>query len=159
MANTSSGAPYPTGTDKVIDGDNAIRALAETLDKGPSAGTGKWVGAGATIQSGWAIVAQYPLQYRRWQGWVEFSGALFRTAWDGSQVNILASTDFAPSNMNTAIIGAVIIPVQLGTSGSHMANRSGSLSVTSTGLVVASAAATPTGAQMMNFDSVRWRVA
>lgn len=26
------GLPYPTGTDKVVDGDNAIRALAEAVD-------------------------------------------------------------------------------------------------------------------------------
>lgn len=29
MATTSRGAPYPVGTDKVRDGDNAIQALAE----------------------------------------------------------------------------------------------------------------------------------
>lgn len=33
MANTTGGLPYPVGTDFVVDGDNAIRALAEALDR------------------------------------------------------------------------------------------------------------------------------
>lgn len=32
MANTTNGLPFPVGTDKVVDGDNAIRALAEAVD-------------------------------------------------------------------------------------------------------------------------------
>lgn len=32
MANTTGGLPYPVGTDFVVDGDNAIRALAESTD-------------------------------------------------------------------------------------------------------------------------------
>ena len=32
MATTPGGLPYPVGTDKVVDGDNAIRALAEALE-------------------------------------------------------------------------------------------------------------------------------
>ena len=32
MAGSINGLPYPTGTDKVVDGDNAIRALAEAID-------------------------------------------------------------------------------------------------------------------------------
>lgn len=32
MALTTNGLPYPVGTDLVVDGDDAIRALAEALD-------------------------------------------------------------------------------------------------------------------------------
>ena len=32
MANTAGGLPYPVGTDFVVDGDNAMRALAEASD-------------------------------------------------------------------------------------------------------------------------------
>lgn len=32
MANTPKGYPYPVGTDRVMDGDDAIRALAEAVD-------------------------------------------------------------------------------------------------------------------------------
>lgn len=31
-ANTAKGYPYPVGTDRVMDGDDAIKALAETVD-------------------------------------------------------------------------------------------------------------------------------
>lgn len=31
-ANTAKGYPYPQGTDRVMDGDNAIQALAEAVD-------------------------------------------------------------------------------------------------------------------------------
>lgn len=32
MASTSKGFPYPLGTDRVMDGDNAIQALAQKID-------------------------------------------------------------------------------------------------------------------------------
>lgn len=32
MANTARGWPYPVGTDLVVDGDNAIKALADKID-------------------------------------------------------------------------------------------------------------------------------
>jgi hypothetical protein len=32
MATTAGGLPYPIGTDKVVDGDDAIKALAERVD-------------------------------------------------------------------------------------------------------------------------------
>jgi hypothetical protein len=32
MATTTNGLPYPVGTDKVVDGDDAIRSLAESVD-------------------------------------------------------------------------------------------------------------------------------
>lgn len=32
MANTPKGFPYPVGTDRVMDGDDAIRALATAVD-------------------------------------------------------------------------------------------------------------------------------
>lgn len=32
MATTTWGLPYPVGTDKVVDGDNAIKALAEAVE-------------------------------------------------------------------------------------------------------------------------------
>ena len=32
MANTPKGIPYPIGTDRVMDGDNAMQAIAEKVD-------------------------------------------------------------------------------------------------------------------------------
>lgn len=37
MATTVGGLPYPVGTDKVVDGDDAIKALAEAVDARPYA--------------------------------------------------------------------------------------------------------------------------
>lgn len=51
MANTSHGLPYPLGTDRVMDGDNVIRALAEALDPAPV----DLVAAGLTPAAGWTI--------------------------------------------------------------------------------------------------------
>ena len=69
---TASALPYPTGTDRVMDGDNAIQALAEALT--PSA----W----ATIPpaSGIIVMAQRPFEYRtHGDGTVEIRGGLQRT--------------------------------------------------------------------------------
>lgn len=47
---TAHGLPYPVGTDRVMDGDNAIRALAEALD--PAAATTPLAAAaGWTVQT------------------------------------------------------------------------------------------------------------
>ena len=49
-----SALPYPTGTDRVADGDNAIQALATALDEAAasSAGAGIVPGASVTIGAG-----------------------------------------------------------------------------------------------------------
>lgn len=50
MATTALGFPYPLGTDRVMDGDDAIRALAEAVDSKlgvTAAGAGVIVGTGA----------------------------------------------------------------------------------------------------------------
>lgn len=51
---TTHGLPYPIGTDRVMDGDNAMQALAEAVDAAVWAGTGApgppgvWVNVAAT---------------------------------------------------------------------------------------------------------------
>lgn len=56
MALTPGGLPYPVGTDKVVDGDDAIKALAIAVDTRPYAmgylGTSVTVAAGAPYQIG-----------------------------------------------------------------------------------------------------------
>jgi hypothetical protein len=39
MALTARGYPYPVGTDRVMDGDNAIKALADKVDQRLNGGT------------------------------------------------------------------------------------------------------------------------
>lgn len=61
MATTQNGLPYPVGTDKVVDGDNAIKALAEALN-----GLGKGWNAyrGSTDQfppNSWISVLDYTI--------------------------------------------------------------------------------------------------
>lgn len=48
MANTSTGLPYPVGTDKVVDGDNQIKALADALTLQLPQGKLKFFNAAAT---------------------------------------------------------------------------------------------------------------
>lgn len=59
MANTPGGLPYPIGTDRVVDGDNAIRALAEAVEARigikqsvPSVPAAGWSGVGSLIARG-----------------------------------------------------------------------------------------------------------
>ena len=74
MGNTPiSNLPYPEGTDRVMDGDNAIKALATALD-GQTNG-GPWtamspLGSGWTPQGGTYI----PPQYRRVGDMVQVRG-------------------------------------------------------------------------------------
>ena len=58
MAGTTPkyGFPYPTGTDRVMDGDNAIQALAESVEG--QIGKAKWGAATVTTDaSGNAVIA------------------------------------------------------------------------------------------------------
>lgn len=53
MANTPlTNLPYPIGTDKVINGDNAIKALADALDGNATMGTAAAVTLGALVTGG-----------------------------------------------------------------------------------------------------------
>lgn len=53
---TTHGFPYPVGTDRVMDGDNAIQALAQEIDDqlygaagGATDGPGMWLAATGTV--------------------------------------------------------------------------------------------------------------
>lgn len=70
---TTHGLPYPTGTDRVMDGDNAMQSLAEAVDTKALSDTG-WVNLaldGTIFQA----VGGYPLQYRKVNSRVEIHGA------------------------------------------------------------------------------------
>lgn len=73
--------PYPVGTDRVADGDNAIQALAEKVDAQLSRNMGAPVaGAYTTIApaSGWAGNGGYLLLR---SGWVEIRLDVTRASW------------------------------------------------------------------------------
>ena len=52
MGTTAGGLPYPDGTAKVVDGDNAMKALAEAVDRNPYSALARAVGI--TYNSGWS---------------------------------------------------------------------------------------------------------
>lgn len=56
---TEHGLPYPVGTDRVMDGDNAIQALAEAIDTAMLSDTGQVTAAAAgfTILPGFNTLA------------------------------------------------------------------------------------------------------
>lgn len=66
MALTPGGLPYPLGTDKVVDGDNAIRALAEATEARigikskttlvPLAGWSSGAPCTLFVRGGWAML-------------------------------------------------------------------------------------------------------
>ena len=67
---TTHGFPFPVGTDRVMDGDNAIQALAQFCDDYLVGTTGLitdtgWVPLAITTPANWAVVSGYPLQYRQ----------------------------------------------------------------------------------------------
>jgi hypothetical protein len=66
---TTHGFPYPVGTDRVMDGDNAMQALAQYTDdyflgsSGILTDTG-WIPLTITTPANWAAVSGYDLRYR-----------------------------------------------------------------------------------------------
>jgi hypothetical protein len=63
MATTANGLPYPVGTDKVVNGDDAIKALADALQA--RGGGFSWVAAKVSVttsSTGIAIVS-FPVPF------------------------------------------------------------------------------------------------
>lgn len=78
MALTSGGLPYPVGTDKVVDGDDAIKALALALD--PRVDDTGWINTGLAWSSGVgpgsATGGWQPAKYRRIGKYVRLNGTV-----------------------------------------------------------------------------------
>ena len=99
---TTHGFPYPVGTDRVMDGDNAIQALAEYTDDfltappdGLAYDTG-WLPM--TLLTGYTAYAGYPLVARRIGTRVSLRGAVQWTS--GTVINPICTVppDMRPSN-------------------------------------------------------------
>lgn len=81
MAGTIGGLPYPTGTDKVVDGDDAIRALATAVDRNPLAAAYAANRVLVPFAAGWADVsAGNPLAVFAASGWVTLDGRVIRNS-------------------------------------------------------------------------------
>lgn len=57
MANTAKGYPYPVGTDRVMDGDDAIKALAEAIEA--DANVSRATTVGHSLTGGAATAVQW----------------------------------------------------------------------------------------------------
>lgn len=66
MANTPNGFPYPLGTDRVMDGDDAIHALASSVDARFDVLRGKITRGvvGVVPNNVWTFVAGYTWDYQ-----------------------------------------------------------------------------------------------
>jgi hypothetical protein len=78
VGTTTNGLPYPEGSDRVADGDNAIRALAEAVDKkavyGVDTGFISLASAGFVVaSSNWASLSG---TCRRRNGFVAIAGSI-----------------------------------------------------------------------------------
>lgn len=71
MGSTSLGFPYPEGTDLVIEGDNAIRALAQALNDALKPAWGIADAAGSSGQSG--VSSSTPASFATPSGTGEFT--------------------------------------------------------------------------------------
>lgn len=94
MATTPNGLPYPVGTDRVMDGDDAIRALALGVDNGTEVTTNITL-----LAAGGSGVATF----RRRNGWIEIvlntTGANVPT---GSGGALIAAAGAIPANQRPA---------------------------------------------------------
>ena len=93
MATTASGLPYPVGTDRVMDGDDAIKALAEALT--PSAWTVLPLASGILVNAG-----RTPRLRSYGDGTVEMVGQIVRQG----------GSDFGTGSMTVATVPAGFLP-------------------------------------------------
>ena len=89
---TTHGLPYPLGSDRVADGDDSIKALAEAVD------TGLWPAAeqAVTMSPGYGpFGGSYPAPHANalfGGGWVKLGGMFTRA---GSTLSVAANTPYS----------------------------------------------------------------
>lgn len=89
MSGTVNGLPYPTGTDKLRDGDNAIQALAEAIGPRLSAG---WSGEfNVSTNSDANVTGTFPNMGGATYVWAQPTNA-GRPPGGGLQMNLISST-------------------------------------------------------------------
>lgn len=99
MANTGApwNLPYPIGTDRVMDGDNAIQALSDRID---ALFDNTWVrsnvppsSSSVSLGAGWGGLVQYGIR----GGWVWLYMAPTKSSWAGYEVIATLPTEARPS--------------------------------------------------------------
>lgn len=155
-AMTTAGVPLFTTC--TVAGVVQIKVGASWVAASSFAAPPAWTAIGSILLSPWQILAQYPLYYRTWAGYVEFAGSVWQAGWAGAGANIMANAIFVPVGVQSANYqGALSIPLTMVDSG--LTNqRDCTISVVQNGTVVIRAASTPVAATIVNFDNIRWRV-
>lgn len=133
MAGVIGGLPYPTGADKVAEGDNAIQALATAVAKNPAA-------LAANVQtiapaSGWTAIGS-GIRYIVINGWVWIYGRAQRATGSNAAV---ANVPTAAQPVETFRIPATVTGVSIAI-GSQITVDTGN---TAGALIVAFATAYP----------------
>ena len=163
---TTHGAPFPIGTDRVMDGDNAIQALAEWVDAAlwtnpdPDAlAPGVWKAAGSVICTDGTLAAQpgttvYSARFTRVGNTVWFQG-------EGAMVNAITNVAISLPNAlagvphhrvlgpgTCLVVDTAGAPVQTGACIMHV-SKDRLMPITSTGAYVDAPAT----------SGIRWSVA
>jgi hypothetical protein len=134
---TTNGLPYPTGTDLLMNGDNAIQALAEAIDAKTLASTGilTLAAAGFTPAAGFSGLAGAVLKR---------GGLVGMTVTALVSTNALASGDMGnlvAVNVPAAYQPLITAPITSGASGpglwGHVINGTVILSASGTGVAAA----------------------
>lgn len=143
-ANTTNGLPYPVGTDRVMDGDNAMQALAEAVDSKAllSGDSGNLTPAAAGFTASAAITGLGGIVRRR-NGVVSvnLTFTLVSALSAGDVANTLVAT--IPAGW-VPLVRAGLTSASTGSGIFYSAETNGQLQLTAT--TVAVAASAPSGA-------------
>lgn len=86
---TISGLPYPEGTDLVVNGDNAIKALAQAVAQNL---TQNATPSNVPLGSGWVTAAPFVLRLWNVNGWIMLNGRAQRSTGSATLIGTLAAS-------------------------------------------------------------------
>lgn len=111
MGGTIGGLPYPTGTDRVVDGDNAIQALATAVDKNPRsvvANVGDF-----TPGTGWAALGS-GIRYIAINGWVWLYGRASRASGTSTSIGTIPTAYGPPETFRIQGSNGIVVAISGG---------------------------------------------
>jgi hypothetical protein len=98
---TVGGLPFPEGTDKVVDGDNAIQSLARAVDRNPNAIVPA-AQVAVPLTAGWVNVATV-LYVMAINGQVTLSGRVQRSSGSSNVIGVIPAGYRPPQQVVTVI--------------------------------------------------------
>lgn len=96
--------PFPTGTDRVMDGDDAIKALAEKVDD-YLAPSGTVTPVGISSLNGWGVAST---TIRRFGPFVVMHFDVTKASWVASEGIGVVPTGYRPGGTASWLFGAVV---------------------------------------------------